>query len=98
MKVIVIVVVCIVGFVVVEHFYWTGRAATALERRLEGWRARHHLTDEQVERVRRLEKEFHGSGNPFNPPAHTIEEERAHSEALREAMNLPSAPSETPPR
>ncbi len=97
-KVIATVVACVVGFAVFEHFYWTWKAAASLERRLAGWKRSHHLTDKRVDLVRKIEREYHGSGNPFTPPAHTIEEERAHSEALRKAMHLPHDPVEEPPR
>ena len=87
-----IIVACSTGFVIFEHFYWTGKAAAKLEHRLTHWTGRYLLTDEQVRHVRALERAYHGNGNPFNPPAHTAQEERAHSEALRQAMSLPSAP------
>ena len=73
---------------VFEHYYWTHKAAASLETRLSQWQRRHHLTDDQVNRLRTIEREYHGSGNPLLTPAHNLADESAHSLQLREVMKL----------
>ena len=52
--------------------------AQYVEDDLKRFRARYHLSDEQLRQTRRLEEQFHGSGNPFTLPTHTPEEEHEH--------------------
>ena len=39
-----------------EHFYWTRKATSALEKRLGQWERRYHLTGDQVNRLRTIER------------------------------------------
>ena len=75
---------------VFEHYYWTHKAAAALETRLSQWQRLHNLTDDQVNRLRAIEREYHGSGNPLLTPAHSLADEHGHSQLLRDVMKLGS--------
>ncbi len=60
----------------------------ALGRLLEKWTASYHLTGEQADRIRQIEVEFHGNGNPFTSRGSaTPEENHAHHLEISRAMN-----------
>lgn len=65
--------------------------ANALEIQLERWRRDYQLNDEQVTRIRHIELEFHGTGNVFTRPSHTLQETREHQRAIAEVMSPESA-------
>jgi hypothetical protein len=69
------------------HFYTTTKTARHLDQTINRWRTDFHLSPEQAERVRTIERNFHGSGNPFLTPAHTAEEVRVHHQEVAAAMN-----------
>lgn len=69
------------------HFYTTTKTARHLDQTINRWRTDFHLNPEQAERVRAIERKFHGSGNPFLTPAHTAEEVRIHHQEVAAAMN-----------
>lgn len=52
--------------------------AKHVEDDLKSLAARYHLNDEQLRETRHLEEQFHGSGNPFTRPSHTLEEKQEH--------------------
>jgi hypothetical protein len=61
--------------------------ARHLDQTINRWRTDFHLTPEQAERVRSIERNFHGTGNPFTLPSHTAEEVRAHHREIASVMN-----------
>jgi hypothetical protein len=69
------------------HLQGTRSQATVFDRRIEKWRTDYHLNQEQARRLRLIEAEFHGSGNPLVRPAHTMEQLHEHHRALASAMN-----------
>jgi hypothetical protein len=69
------------------HYYATTQTARHLDQTINRWRTDFHLSPEQAERVRAIERKFHGSGNPFLTPAHTAEEVRVHHQEVAAAMN-----------
>jgi hypothetical protein len=69
------------------HLQGTRGQAAVFDRRIENWRTDYHLDDEQAGRLRVIENEFHGSGNPLIRPVHTAEKMREHHRALASAMN-----------
>lgn len=54
-----------------------------LDHQLARWRIQYQLDDATVEKLRRLELEFHGSGNPFTTP---IRRSGGETEKHHEAM------------
>lgn len=59
----------------------------SIDDRLNKWRQSYNLSAETVAAFRRIELEFHGSGNPFTSPIpHSKEEEDAHHEQMASMM------------
>ena len=69
------------------HFYTTGKAEQTMWRTLDQMRVEYHLDEQQLERISAMEREFHGSGNPFTRPSHTLGEVRQHELAISAVMN-----------
>ena len=63
------------------------KTAQHLDDTIDRWRTDYHLSPEQAERVRAMERKFHGTGNPFTLPAHTPEEATVHHREVAAAMN-----------
>lgn len=63
------------------------KTAQHLDQTINRWRTDFHLSHEQAERVRAIERRFHGSGNPFTLPTHTAEEVRVHHVEVAAVMN-----------
>ena len=74
-------------FAVIFHFDTTHRQKTRLDELLQRWRVNYHLNQDQAQRIRGMEEEFHGSGDPFLEPRHTREETRAHHLRMAGVMN-----------
>ena len=73
------------------HLYTTGKAKQTMRRTLDQMRVEYHLDEQQLARISGLEWEFHGSGNPFTRPSHTIGEVRQHELAISAVMNSEDA-------
>jgi hypothetical protein len=59
----------------------------SIDDRLNKWQQSYSLSAETVAQFRRIELEFHGSGNPFTSPIpHNKEEEKAHHEQMASMM------------
>ena len=71
-----------------EHKVATSRQAESLDRQIARWRTQFHLNAEQERLIRRIEREFHGSGSPFarrpNPSEPDVSE---HQRAIARIMN-----------
>lgn len=60
----------------------------ALNRTTAKWKSLYHLTDTQAARIREIELEFHGNGNPFTSrDSGTPEENDAHHLEISRVMN-----------
>jgi hypothetical protein len=70
-----------------SHFYSTTTTARLRDNLIDRWRTEFRLSPEQAQRVHSIERNFHGSGNPFTLPWHTPEEVRAHDQEVARAMN-----------
>jgi hypothetical protein len=58
-----------------------------ISQRLESWRTEFGLKEDQVRKLREIELEFHGSGNPFSTlPAHTTAQLSSHDKQVASAM------------
>ena len=69
------------------NFHTTRQQTDSLDRLVQRWRTDYHLNDDQARRIRAMEQEFHGSGDPFLRPSHTQEETREHHRAMAGVMN-----------
>lgn len=78
--------ICLLG-ILLFLLYVPFKARQALRERLESWRTEYHLSDEQIERIRQIEVEFHGSGSVFGRPIRSVEEARLHELAISGEMS-----------
>ena len=63
----------------------------SIDDRLNMWQQSYNLSPETVTQFRRIELEFHGSGNPFTTPIpHSKAEENTHHEQMA-SMLAPEA-------
>lgn len=59
-----------------------------VDERLARWKKKYHLSDEQVVRLREIERNFHGSGNPFTSIGSPSPEEVAeHHRGMSKLMS-----------
>lgn len=87
-----VVALCLLGLMGLLALLATVGGIAAQNKALDGqisrWRTLYHLTAEQAARVRQLELEFHGNGNPFTSrESGTPEENDAHHLAISRVMN-----------
>ena len=59
----------------------------SLDRTLKAWQAEYRLSDEQVARIRKIEEDFHGTGNAFTQPTHSFEQLQDHEPSISRVMN-----------
>jgi hypothetical protein len=69
------------------HFVSTRQQRIGIDEQIDRWRRDFHLTEVQAQRIRDIEFQFHGSGNPLTRPAHTRDETREHHRAMAAVMN-----------
>lgn len=76
-------------FVIAGSFVFRSELAErdSLNRTMRAWQAEYHLSEDQVARIRRIEEDFHGTGNPFTQPAHSIEQLLDHEPSISRVMN-----------
>ena len=64
----------------------------SIDDRLSKWQQSYNLSAETVNQFRRIELEFHGSGNPFTSPIpHSKAEENAHHKQMASMMTPEAA-------
>jgi len=83
----------IFGFIgIVLHLGSMRQQNLALTRTLQRWQTEYHLDVSQVESIRTIELDFHGSGSPFSSsPTHTPEETRQHYVRISHVMKQEDA-------
>lgn len=75
-------------FVLVFHFSTTAQQRSSLDDLVNRrWRSDYHLSDEQARTLRKMEEDFHGSGDPFFRPAHSAAETTEHHRQMAAVMN-----------
>lgn len=71
----------------VLHFTATCQQRASVSKTVEGWRTTYHLNDGQVESIKKIEIDFHGSGSPFSfRPVHKKEETSRHHQEIGNLM------------
>ncbi|MBV6498449.1 MAG: hypothetical protein CJBNEKGG_00671 [Prosthecobacter sp.] len=67
----------------VLHFSSIRQQRASISKTVEGWRSIYHLSDEQVESIKKIEIDFHGTGSPFSfRPVHKKEETHRHHQEI----------------
>jgi len=69
------------------HVFGALQQARNLDHLIHRWRAEYHLTEEQARLIRAMEEDFHGRGDPFLQPAHSMDETREHHRRIAKIMN-----------
>lgn len=87
-----ILAACFAGFMVFLAAFVTVSGMitqrAALNRMLASWTVSYHLTPEQADRIREIELNFHGNGNPFTSrESGTPEENDAHHLEVSRVMS-----------
>ena len=87
-----VVAACLAGLMGVLALVGTvmgiGAQRQALDKQFAKWKKTYHLTDEQAARIRQMELDFHGNGNPFTSrDSGTPEENTAHHLEMSRVMN-----------
>lgn len=71
----------------VFHFVTTAQQRSSLDDLVVRWKRDYHLTDQQARTIRKMEEDFHGSGNPFFRPAPTATDTTEHHRQMAAQMN-----------
>ena len=59
-----------------------------IDRRVERWRSEYHLTEEQFQKLRKIERDYHKSEGPISvSSSHTAAEDDAHAKDIASYMN-----------
>lgn len=87
-----VVAACVAGLMGVLALIGTvmgiGAQRQALDKQFAKWKTLYHLTDEQAARLRQMELDFHGNGNPFTSrESGTPEENLAHHLKMSRVMS-----------
>lgn len=69
------------------HFEAALKQRNAIEGNIERWRNVYHLNEGQCLQIRKIERDFHGSGDPFFAPNHNSEDKEAHHRAMASIMS-----------
>ncbi len=70
------------------HFATTSQQRSSLDDLVHRrWRLDYHLSEEQARKLRKMEEDFHGSGNPFFRPSHNAAETTEHHRQMAAVMS-----------
>jgi len=76
---------CVIGLFL--HIAATLKARQELDTIIRRWSIDFNLNSKQADRIKSLERDFHGGGNPFTFPVRSQEQVRQHHEAIAAEMN-----------
>ena len=72
----------------VLHFSSISQQTASIAKTVEGWKTTYHINDEQAERIKQIELDFHGNGSPFTiKPSRTGEDKHRHHEEISRLMS-----------
>ena len=72
----------------VLHFSAIHQQTASVTRTVTKWKTTYHINDEQVERIKQIELDFHGNGSPFSiKPARNKDEKHRHHEEISRLMS-----------
>ena len=71
----------------VLHFSSIRQQTASISKTVTKWKTTYHITDEQAERIKQIELDFHGNGSPFSiKPSRTRDEKHRHHEEISRLM------------
>jgi hypothetical protein len=68
------------------HLVTTREQSFSIDSAVARWKHEYQLSDEQANRLKKMEFEFHGGGDPFLRPAHSLEETRTHHQKMADVV------------
>ncbi|WP_395730757.1 hypothetical protein [Prosthecobacter sp.] len=72
----------------VLHFSSISQQTASIAKTVEGWKTTYHISDEQAERIKQIELDFHGNGSPFSiKPTRSKDEKHRHHEDISRLMS-----------
>ncbi len=72
----------------VLHFSSIHQQTSSISRTVQKWKSTYHINDEQAERIKQIELDFHGNGSPFSiKPTRSKEEKHRHHEEISRLMS-----------
>jgi hypothetical protein len=72
----------------VLHFSSIHQQTTSISKTVTKWKTTYHINDEQAERIKQIELDFHGNGSPFSiKPARTRDEKDRHQVEISRLMS-----------
>ena len=72
----------------VLHFSSISQQTVSIAKTVEGWKTTYHINDEQAERIKQIELDFHGNGSPFSiKPTRSKDEKHRHHEDISRLMS-----------
>ena len=70
------------------HIHSINQQTASVSRTVAKWKTTYHINDEQAERIKQIELDFHGNGSPFNiKPARSRDEKHRHHEEISRLMS-----------
>lgn len=74
--------------VVFLHIHSVNQQTASISKTVTKWKTTYHINDEQAERIKQIELDFHGNGSPFNiKPTRAREEKHRHHEEISRLMS-----------
>jgi len=70
------------------HIHSINQQTASVSKTVAKWKTTYHISDEQAERIKQIELDFHGSGSPFSiKPARTRDEKHRHHKEISRLMS-----------
>ena len=70
------------------HIHSINQQTASISKTVQKWKTAYHITDEQAERIKQIELDFHGNGSPFGiKPARSRDEKHRHHEEISRLMS-----------
>lgn len=72
----------------VLHFSSISQQTASISKTVQKWKTTYHINDEQAERIKQIELDFHGNGSPFSiKPTRSKDEKHRHHEDISRLMS-----------
>ena len=70
------------------HIHSINQQTASISKTVQKWKTTYHINDEQAERIKQIELDFHGNGSPFSiKAASSREEKHRHHEEISRLMS-----------
>lgn len=70
------------------HIHSINLQTASISRTVQKWKTTYHIDDEEIERIKQIELNYHGNGSPFSiKPARTRDDKHRHHEEISRLMS-----------